>query len=271
MNDFILNPASITEDVRSLAVAALAATPADAKVVRGVLADALEETGEPTGPGTLTHCLRAGYSDRGTIYTLRRIAVGHDFAPAYARQQAEAAELAAKRAKTARDRVCLFAAGVTGCPYSLNDLAARITRTRPRGSGSRAALAARLAAAMNARAAGTWAAAKAGQRKPSPKAVSAALAEIAAKLDQVQDRARERLIDAADVVAAARQADETGTGHRDGGTISCGSYGYAWSTTTATATRLADGTVRVRVARSGTREIVLPARVWAALAAPVVA
>ena len=191
--------------------------------------------------------------------------------PDYARQQAKAAELAAKRAKTARDRVCLFAAGITGCPYSLKDLAARITRTRPRGSGSKVDLAKRLAAAMDARAAGKWISAKAGQRKPSPKAVAAALAEIDAALDAVQDRARERRIDSAAVVSAARQADETGTGHRDGGTISCGSYGYAWSTTTASAVRLADGTVRVRVGRSGTREIVLPARVWAALAAPVVA
>jgi hypothetical protein len=50
--------------------------------------------------------------------------------------------------------------------------------------------------------------------------------------------------------------------------VTANSYGYRWTTTTATAERLPGGMIRVVVDRSGRREVIAPAKHWtAALAA----
>jgi hypothetical protein len=156
---------------------------------------------------------------------------------------------------------------VTGNPYTLTELQTRITRRRPRGSGGKADLAKRLADRMDALAAKRWAAAKRGQRKPSESQAAEMLAAVEAALETSQKRARERRIGLSDVILAARKADATGTGYVDGGSVTASSYGYSWSTSTACAERLADGTIAVTVRRSASVTLTFSARWWAAVAA----
>jgi hypothetical protein len=266
----ILNPAWLTADVQAIAKKIESARPtpygywcSNDETLRGVLADALEEAGCNL---EFLRWLRAGYTSQDIANAVQRIANGHDFAAEWAKREAEAKAEDERKAKAARDAVCLFSLGVTGCPYTLKELQTRITRKRPKGSGSKVDLAKRLEAAMNKLAARRWKLACKGQRKPSEKqSVSMAEAVVSA-LQAAQSRARERLVDFGDVVKAARQADKSGHGSADGGSVTANSYGYAWETTSVFAARQMDGSIRVTIRRSAnSRKLTFPAKWWESL------
>ena len=161
---------------------------------------------------------------------------------------------------------CLARSGVTGIGDSLKALAGKITRRRPRGSGSKMDLAKRLQDACQKRADRAWALACKGQRKPTAAQAAQMRVELESTLS-VQSRSRERLLDLADLVRVGASAIADGSAGTNGGTISCGSYGYQWSTTTAQAARTAAGTIQLRVSRSGTRTVEFPAAWFRSLAA----
>ncbi len=165
-------------------------------------------------------------------------------------------------AATAFARSCLARCGVVGCRDTKTELARRITRLRPRGSGSKSQLADRLAEKLDELAARRWQWACKGQRRPTVKQVAGLAADITAALAAVQGRCRERTLTVQDVIRTARIADSNGAARDDGGKVTASSYGYRWTTTTVYATRQPDGTVRVAVSRDGKREITAPARWW---------
>ena len=234
-----------TEDVRGLSTTCL-----ENPYVLPILADALEEAGRLD----LAAQARAGQTPADVLrsFTLTP------------EQYAEMAEMA-ENARIALFRRSLFVqSGITGCPSTLTALQSRITRNRPRGSGSRIDLAKRLRDALDALAARRWKRVTKGQRKATPKQANDLLDQIDAALTSVQGRAKERKIDRADVLLTAIKADTVDGASCDGGKITCNSYGYRWETTTVAARREADGTVLVSIWRSGNPVVIsAPAKWWA--------
>lgn len=174
----------------------------------------------------------------------------------------EVAAVEAGRVKAFRDSA--FAkCGLRGSVYSVARLMKGITRRRPKGSGSKRELAQRLEDKLNELAARRWARECKGQRKPTPTQLADLTATVAEAVEAAQVRAKERRVDVADVLAVAVKADRTGSGHRDGGTVTASSYGYSWSTSTVTAERMPGGLIRVVINRTTRREVVAPAKHWA--------
>lgn len=227
-----------TEHVRGLSLACL-----ENPGVQPVLADALDEAGKHDLAATAREC-------RLSNALLQELTKSPD----------------ERHVEKFRDTV-FVRSGVTGNRWTIAELQNRITRKRPRGSWSKVELAKRLQTMLDERAGRRWAIATKGQRKPTASQEAEFLARIEAGLDAVQSRARERRIDIDDVVRAAAGADWNGVASRDGGKVTCGSYGYSWETTTASATRLPNGTICVTLSR-GTRrtEIVAPAKWWRTIA-----
>jgi len=154
--------------------------------------------------------------------------------------------------------------GLRGSVYTVKRLMAGITRRRPKGSGSKRGLAARLESKLNELAARRWARECKGQRKPTPAQLADLMSRVETALAESQGRTTERRIDTDDVLAVAVKADRFGVYSLDGGSVTGGSYGYRWTTTTATAERMPGGVVRVVIDRSERREVVAPAKHWAA-------
>jgi len=156
--------------------------------------------------------------------------------------------------------------GVIGPVDSVTQLEKGITRTRPRGSGSRRELAQRLHDKLTELAQRRWASACKGQRRPTPAQAARFAAEIRDAVSEANGRCTERTLTAQDAIRVARRADRCGTDSMDGGRITTSSYKYRWTTTTVSARRMPDGTVRVRVARTGTAgesgTVIAPARWW---------
>lgn len=161
-----------------------------------------------------------------------------------------------------RDTCLSRSSGVVAATPTLTDLAKRITRRRPRGSGSKAELAKRLAERMGERAGRNWSLACKGQRGPSVRQAREMVEAIEAAVEQSQVRVRERIVDAIDVIRSARAADTSGGDFRNGGTVTAQSYKYQWSTTTIGSSRQSDGTVRVTINRTVRRELRYSARWW---------
>lgn len=257
-----INPAHITETVRNIAKGI---TESNAFDRNPILADALEEAGCNT---EFLRFLRAGYTSQNVTGTIRQIASGHDFSSEWNRLQAEEKATAERQAKAKRDAICLFRIGVTGNPYTQKELQSRITRKRPRGSGSKAELAKRLEAAMDKLANRRWKIAVKGQRKATETQAAEVIAAIESALQSQQGRAKERKIYVAGVIATARKADAKSYAIIDGGGVTANSYGYSWKTTVAYATRNADGTITVSITRSGNpSRVTFPARWWATIGA----
>ena len=153
--------------------------------------------------------------------------------------------------------------GVTGNIWNRVSLAEKITRRRPRGSGSKQALATRLGEALDKLAERRWVRACKGQRVPSPRQAVELADQIRKALDTANGRCRERLMSVQQIVNLAYRADANGSTTADGGTVTANSYGYSWSTTSASATRQTDGTIRVRISRNGCSDTVTaPAKHW---------
>ena len=248
------------------AVAGLAARCLDDRAVLLILADAIQEAGAEEFAAEV----RNGLADANT---LERLAASDDeFFTAESAARAKLVADRAARAEAARlkqFRATAFGGcGVTGCHLSLVALKTRVTRKRPRGSGSKDELARRLADRLDELADRRWARAKKGQRRPTPKQAAELISLVRQAVETANGRCDARTLDVADVVRCAARADATRTHSVDGGRVTAGSYKYPWTTTAATATRMPDGTIRVRVSRDGRgAEVPAPARWWAELAA----
>ncbi len=236
----------------------------DSDLHRGVFADLLEEAGLPIlaanvrGGGHWDHLLSRFSGDRTdhwagvTIEEENKLAV-----------EAEAKRIAARNSN------CLyFGSCVTGCLNTLEYLGRKITRRRPRGSGSKSELAKRLRDLLNLRADQRWERATKGQRKPSERQAAELHAKVEAAVAEANGRSRERLMDAVGVIRVAVQAITDRFASDNGGEVTANSYGYSWSTTTARAYRLPTGEIQVRVGRDGKNEtkITAPAKWWLTVA-----
>ena len=157
--------------------------------------------------------------------------------------------------------------GVTRCTETLGYLETRITRRRPRGSGSRRELAKRLEQVLNRRANQRWERARKGQRKPTTSQSADMLRQIEDAVAAVNGRCRERVVDADDVIYTVMTAIRNGSGYSDGGTVKASSYGYRWTTTAIRCLRNADGTVTAVISRDGRkRSLTFVAKWWETLA-----
>lgn len=155
--------------------------------------------------------------------------------------------------------------GVVGPKESLVSLEKRITRTRPKSSGSKRELARRLFDKLTELARRRWAVACNGQRRPTPKQALDLVRRIKEALT-VQGRCKERTLEVQEVISTCRQADHFGTCTQNGGIVTARSYKYRWETTTAYASRQTDGqtdgTIKVRIERMGARSVSAPAKHW---------
>lgn len=257
----------LTEDVMGLARAAV-----ENAAVLPILADAVEEAGAPALAASLRDPLRHPHQN---LMRLMFENWGQGFEGCFlenaatAQREVEAAEARAEGERLKRFRETAFGrCGVVGCVLSHAYLKTRVTRKRPRGSGSKDELARRLADRLDELADRRWTAAKKGQRRPTPKQAAGLLAQVRRAVELANGRCDARTLDAADVVRCAARADATRTHSVDGGRVTANSYKYPWTTTAASATRLPDGTIRVRVSRDGRDDTVTaPARWWVELAA----
>ena len=160
-----------------------------------------------------------------------------------------------------------FKAGVVGNHWSQSSLARGITRQRGKcGTGS-PKFAKLLGEKLQQLADKRWARAIKGQRGPTPKQALALVSAVDNALVSTQSRCQARTIDAQTVIVTARDAAAAGRATRDGGKVTCGSYGYAWTTTTASGERQADGAIRVTVCRTGSVSISAPAKHWESISA----
>ena len=230
MSDLITSAPALS--TRETFLAAIAANPTDT-TTRLAYADWLAEQGDTAAEAEQRRIAQGGQSD---------------------------AELA-ERAKAAA-RTFFHRSGLVGNQWSQSDLATGIRRNRPRGSGSRKALAIRLGEALDRLAQRRWDRQCKGQRGPTPKQALTAVDQIHTAVDQAQTRARERCVSSQEVILAARQADIGGRHSIDGGRVTCSSYGYRWSTTTVYCQREAGGLVSARIDRTAERSVSLPARTW---------
>lgn len=153
-------------------------------------------------------------------------------------------------------------AGLIGNRWSIRDLAAHITRRRPRGSGSKTYLGKRLGEALQRRADRRWAASVKGQRGPTPKQALHLAASIREAVENSQKRCSARTVDCMSLIKAARNAAASGSYSDDGGKVSCSSYGYSWSTTRISAQRIRNGLVEVIVSRTTNETVFATARHW---------
>lgn len=160
-----------------------------------------------------------------------------------------------------------FKAGVIGNRWSQSRLAAGIWRQRGKCGAGSPKFAKILGEKLQQLADKRWARAIKGQRVPTPKQSLQLVSAISSALETAQSRCSARTMSAQDVILAARDAAENGIASRDGGTVTCGSYGYAWSTTTASASRQADGTVKVSISRSASVDVTAPAKHWTSVSA----
>ena len=232
----------VSEEARGMAIATT-----ENPHLMPILADALDECG------------------MGDLATLARSEDGlpKDILKSTSRSPEEVA------AQEEADRVSRFrrsvfsTCGVVGNRFSIAQLEKKITRVRPRGSGSKRELAARLADACDRLALRRWNLACKGQRKATEKQSAELFERIDTAIRQVQGRCKERLIDAAAVIRTAREADLDGDSSRDGGRVTAAAYGYRWETTTVTAGRTQSGSIQVRISRGGSSEsIIAKAKVW---------
>jgi hypothetical protein len=223
-----INPRWLTSTVVDLA-SAIAAERAFDRLP--ILADALMDAG-CDNEQMLAAC-RAGQAPAGLLAEL------------------DTAAQAAKRERTdwLRGSVAFRAGLLGGSQWTISHLATRITRRRPRGSGSKTGLAQRLRDALDARAAKAWAAACKGQRGPTPNQAAQLYREISGALDSVQGRCTQRTIGLDEVICAARDAIADGLGDRDGGGVAK-SYGYPAGSSYAAARRQADGSILLRIGRT---------------------
>lgn len=171
-------------------------------------------------------------------------------------------------ASIARDRKPkpIHASGVISgaAGRTIADLTLRITR-KHKGMSKREAVT-RLQAVAQELADARWSRATKGQRLPTGKQAVELCARFREALGHAQYRCKERLIDVDQALWSAMDADTSGNGSRNGGT--CGhSYGYEWSTTTATARRQSDGSIKVCIHRSLTATVSASARHICALRA----
>lgn len=227
-----------------------------------IFADAVEEAGLPI----LAAKIRAGEGD----HAVSGLSGGNPeyWLEVYRKNELEAAEkIEADRIK-ARNEACLFfGCGVTGCFRTLTDLAKRITRKRPRGSGSKTDLAKRLEKLLNKRADQRWERACKGQRKPTAKQAAELRSRIEAAVSAANGTCRERLIDAVEACGTAAKAI-SGKFATSGSFSVANSYGYSWTQTTAYGRREPNGEIKLTISRSGSREqvVIAPAKWFAAIA-----
>lgn len=225
-----------------------------------LLADAILDAG---GDEQLAAEVRAGYVF-GQPYTARTGSVIRALATLTAEQVAD--QIAAEQARQAHERFknsCLSrCSDVVVRGLTQRELAARITRKRPRGQSNKVELAKRLGELMERRADRNWKIACKGQRGPSVRQARELVAAIRAAVEDSQIRVRERTVGGQDVILSARAAATNGIDHRDGGRVTASNYGYRWSTSTIRSTRVADGTVEVEISRSTTESVDAPARHW---------
>ncbi len=255
---FRILSSQMTETVRLLAKGIVADKAYDRLPI---LADAIEEGGR-TLDRYESEALRCGrYPEVMPQLVDDMLAVlSTETATTLAAKEVAAAD--AERVKAFRNSA--FAkCGLRGSVYTVKRLMEGITRRRPKGSGSKRELAQRLEDKLNELAARRWARACKGQRKPTERQLADLTAAVDEAVDAAQVRAKERRVDVADVLAVAVKADRTGSGHRDGGTVTASSYGYSWSTSTVTAERMPGGLIRVVINRTTRREVVAPAKHWA--------
>lgn len=257
---FRILPSQLTETVQLLAKGIVADKAYDRLPI---LADAIEEGGR-TLDRYESQMLRATdfsmYGVRDRVDDI--LTVLSTETPGTLRAK-EVAKADADRLKAFRDSA--FAkCGLRGNGYSVKRLMAGITRRRPKGSGSKRDLAQRLEGRLNELATRRWARECKGQRKPTERQLADLMTAVEEAVEAAQVRAQERRISAVDVCIAAVSADNTGGGHRDGGSVTASSYGYSWSTSTVTAERVTGGLVRVVLNRTTRREITAPAKHWVA-------
>lgn len=211
-----------------------------------VHSDRLEESGYPL----IAAAIRTGR--RESRFTTDDLA---------AVEQSLVAEAAANAHKQWQ-RTFFARCGVIGNRWSVSDLTSGIRRRRGRaGAGSRK-YAQLLGERLQQLADRRWARAIKGQRGPTPRQALQLAEAIRTALRDAQGRCSARTMDAQDVISVARCAARDGRGSDNGGTVTCGSYGYSWTTTECVAVRQPDGTIQVTVRRSFTRTIVAPARHW---------
>lgn len=156
-------------------------------------------------------------------------------------------------------------AGVIGNRWRVQHLMSRLTRKRPRGSGSKWELADRLGGLLDQRADRAWKLATKGQRTPTPKQADALTDLIVTALERTEGRCKQRCLTAQQIIQCARAAAKSGSDSTDAGGVA-NSYGYRFGSTTATAARQSDSSILVRISRSfnggPATEVRAPARHW---------
>jgi len=158
--------------------------------------------------------------------------------------------------------------GLNPAHLTNKQIAAEIKRRRPRGSGSKSVLAKKYRKVVQATANRRWKKKLVTLPFATCRMLKDAVNHIEAVLAQVQHRARARLLGVDDVLALMQESHKVGYVQRDGGKITCGSYGYSWSTTTARARRQEDGQIRVEINRDGKGgTISVPAQVFEMMSA----
>lgn len=148
----------------------------------------------------------------------------------------------------------MFKAGIVGNVWSLETLRSGIRRQRGKCGPGSTKFAKILGEKLDELANRRWRRATKGQRVPTVRQASEVVKAIRNAL-AVQDRCSARTVSDQQVVLTARAAASQGKAVSDGGKVTASSYGYSWSTTSVSAIRKPDGTVAVKISRSGSSTV----------------